>query len=58
MQKLVDAERSRLVKKMIGEKRSGAPVQQAIPSYEIMHSCSEHMHSHGLLVIDASEAGD
>jgi imidazolonepropionase-like amidohydrolase len=58
MQKLVDAERSRLVKKMIGEKRSGVPVQQAIPSYEIMHSCSEHMHSHGLLVIDASEAGD
>jgi imidazolonepropionase-like amidohydrolase len=58
MQKLVDAERSRLVKKMIGEKRSGAPVQQAIPSYEIMHSCSEHMHSNGLLVIDASEAGD
>jgi imidazolonepropionase-like amidohydrolase len=58
MQKLVDAERSRLVKKMIGEKRSGAPVQQAIPSYEIMHSCSEHMHSHGLLVIDATEAGD
>jgi len=32
MQKLVDAERSRLVKKMIGEKKSGAPVQQAIPS--------------------------
>jgi imidazolonepropionase-like amidohydrolase len=58
MQKLVDAERSRLVKKMIGEKRSGAPVQQAVPSYEIMHSCSEHMHSHGLLVIDATEAGD
>ncbi|HJW16204.1 MAG TPA: amidohydrolase family protein [Flavisolibacter sp.] len=58
MQKLVDAERNRLVKKMIGEKKGGAPVQQAIPSYEIMHTCSEHMHSHGLLVIDASEAGN
>jgi imidazolonepropionase-like amidohydrolase len=55
LQKQVDAERARLVKKMIGEKRSGAPVQQAIPSYEIMHSCSDHMHNHGLLVIDANE---
>jgi imidazolonepropionase-like amidohydrolase len=55
MQKIVDAERSRLVKKMIGEKRSGAPVQQAIPSYEIMHTCSDHLHNHGLLVIDASD---
>ncbi len=55
MQKIVDAERSRLVKKMIGEKRSGAPLQQAIPSYEIMHTCSDHLHNHGLLVIDASD---
>jgi imidazolonepropionase-like amidohydrolase len=58
MQKLVDVERNRLVTKMIGEKRGGAPVQQAIPSYEIMHTCSDHMHSHGLLVIDAGEAGN
>jgi imidazolonepropionase-like amidohydrolase len=58
MQKLVDVERNRLVTKMIGEKRGGAPVQQAIPSYEIMHTCSDHMHNHGLLVIDAGEAGN
>lgn len=55
MQKLVDAERSRLVKKMLGEKRAGAPVQPAVPSYQIMHTCSDHLHSHGLLVIDADE---
>ena len=55
MQKQVDAERSRLVKKMIGEKRSGAPVQPAQPSYQIMQTCSEHMHSHGLLTIDADQ---
>jgi imidazolonepropionase-like amidohydrolase len=55
LQVLVDAERNRLVKKLVGEKRSGAPVQPAVPSYQIMHTCSDHHHSHGLLVIDADE---
>ncbi|NOT51563.1 MAG: amidohydrolase family protein [Chitinophagaceae bacterium] len=53
LQKEVDAERARLVKKLNGEKRSGAPTIPAIPSYQIMHSCSDHGHSHGLLVIDS-----
>jgi imidazolonepropionase-like amidohydrolase len=53
MQKQVDAERARLVKKLNGEKRTGAPMIPATPSYQIMHSCSDHGHSHGLLVIDA-----
>jgi len=52
MQKWVDNERTRLIKKMNGEKRSGAPVIPATPSYQIMHTCSEHGHSHGLLTID------
>jgi imidazolonepropionase-like amidohydrolase len=55
MQKAVDAERARLVKKLTGEKRGGAPTIPAIPSYQIMHNCSDHGHSHGLLVIDAEE---
>src|SRR5436190_7710419 len=49
MQKEVDAERSRLVKKLNGEKRSGVPTIPAQPSYQIMHTCSDHGHSHGLL---------
>ncbi len=53
MQKEVDAERMRLVKKLNGEKRSGAPTIPAQPSYQIMHTCSDHGHSHGLLVIDS-----
>ncbi len=53
MQKDVDAERLRLVRKMNGEKRSGAPTIPAQPSYQIMHTCSDHGHSHGLLVIDS-----
>ena len=52
MQKWVDNERTRLIKKMNGEKRSGASVIPATPSYQIIHTCSDHGHSHGLLTID------
>lgn len=55
LQKLVDTERNRLVKKMVGEKQRGMPVQQAQPSYQIMHSCFDHAHNHGLLVVDAED---
>jgi len=55
MQKEIDEERTRLVRKMNSEKRSGAPTIPAQPTYLIMHSCSDHGHNHGLLVIDADE---
>ena len=55
MQKWVDNERARLIKKMNGEKRSGAPVIPATPSYQIIHTCSDHGHSHGLLTIDVDD---
>ena len=55
LQKAIDAERNRLVKKLVGEKRSGVPVSSPQPSYQIMHTCSDHWHSHGLLTIDADE---
>jgi hypothetical protein len=51
----IAAERSRLVQKMMGEKKGGAAVQPAQASIELMHTCSDHSHSHGLLVIDADE---
>lgn len=52
LQKVVDVERNRIIRKMNSEKRSGAPVQPAQPSYQAIHTCSEHGHSHGLLAID------
>ncbi len=55
LQVAVDAERNRLIKKLNAEKRSGAPVQQAQPSYRVMHTCSDHYHSHGLLIIDSQD---
>lgn len=56
LRKAVAAERQRIIQKMIGEKRSGTPVQPALPSYQLMHTCSDHAHSHGLLTINAEEA--
>jgi imidazolonepropionase-like amidohydrolase len=55
MQKWVDNERNRLIRKMNGEKRSGAPVIPATPSYQVIHTCSDHGHSHGLLAIDVDD---
>jgi len=51
MQHLVDVERTRLIRKMNSEKRSGGPVVPATPSYQIMHTCDEHAHGEGLLTI-------
>lgn len=48
-------ERARLMSKMIGEKRAGAPTVPFAPSMELMHTCSDHYHKHGLLVIDSQE---
>ena len=48
-------ERNRLIQKMLGEKRAGAPMQPAQPSMVLMHSCEEHAHSHGLLVIESEQ---
>lgn len=53
LQDVVAAERRRIINRMAGEKRAGAPTTPAVPSYQIMHTCSDHAHSHGLLTIDA-----
>ena len=48
----VAAERNRLIQKMGGEKRMGGPVTPAVPSYQLMHNCGDHQHSHGLLTVE------
>lgn len=55
LQKVVDVERNRIIKKMNSEKRSGSPVQPVQPSYQVIHNCSDHGHSHGLLTVDVEE---
>ena len=52
MRKQVAAERTRLVQKMIGEKKNGGPVGPAMPSFQTILTCGEHEHGHGLLAVD------
>lgn len=55
LRKKIAAERNRLVQKMLGEKRSGAPVQPAKPSFEVILSCGDHDHHDGLITVDVDE---
>jgi imidazolonepropionase-like amidohydrolase len=56
LRKTIAAERNRLIQKMIAEKRTGAPMSPATPSYHIELSCGDHGRHDGLLTID--ENGD
>lgn len=55
MRKEVKAERTRLIGKMVGEKRGGAPVAPFTPSFKYIHTCLDHGHKLGLLEIEAGE---
>jgi imidazolonepropionase-like amidohydrolase len=49
MRKQVQEERTRLIKKMVGEKGAGRPTIPAQPSYKLVHTCGDHHHKMGLL---------
>jgi imidazolonepropionase-like amidohydrolase len=55
MRKKIQEERNRLIQKMIGEKRSGAPVMRPQPSWQYVLSCGDHDHHDGMITIDISE---
>jgi len=55
MRKYIAGERNRLIQKMVAEKRTGAPMAAATPSYHIELSCGDHDHHDGLLTIDVSD---
>jgi hypothetical protein len=55
LRSVVDAERNRIIKKMNSEKRSGAPVIPAQPTYQLMHTCMDHAHNEGLLIIETDD---
>lgn len=60
MRESIRAEKQRLVAKIAALKKGpgGAAAartfQRAMPRFEIMHTCTDHNHSHGILVIDGS----
>ncbi|HSU27332.1 MAG TPA: amidohydrolase family protein, partial [Chitinophagaceae bacterium] len=55
MQKDIESERARLVKKLNGEKRSGAPTIPAIPTFQVILHCDDDAHTHGILEVDENE---
>jgi adenine deaminase len=57
MRKQVQAERSRLIAKMAGEKRAGRPTVPATPSFKEVHICNDHSHKLGILEIEGDELG-
>jgi hypothetical protein len=56
--KYISEERNRLVQKMLGEKKSGAPIGPATPSYQVILSCGDHQHHDGLITVDVSDDND
>ena len=58
LRKRITEERNRLVQKMLGEKKSGAPMAPATPSFQVILSCGDHGKHEGLLTIDDDGDGD
>jgi imidazolonepropionase-like amidohydrolase len=50
--KFIASERNRLIQKMIGEKKSGAPVKTPEPSWQVILSCGDHEHHDGMITTD------
>jgi imidazolonepropionase-like amidohydrolase len=55
LRKNIATERNRLIQKLIAEKRTGAPMAPATPSFRVELSCGDHDHHDGLLTIDLSD---
>ncbi|MEO6914899.1 MAG: amidohydrolase family protein, partial [Chitinophagaceae bacterium] len=55
LRKTIASERNRLIQKLVGEKRSGAPTIAATPTQHSALSCGDHEHHHGLYDVDEED---
>ncbi len=55
MQKKIQAERVRLIQKMLNEKRAGGPVGPAAATPTVILHCEDHEHQRGLLETEGEE---
>ncbi len=53
--KALAEQRAKLIQKMLGEKRAGAPTRPATPSYQTILSCGDHDHEDHLATIYESQ---
>ncbi len=49
--KAIATERAKLIQKMLGEKKAGAPMRPAMPSYQSILSCGDHDHEDHLATV-------
>ena len=55
MRKTVAAEKARLIQKMLGDKKSGAPTRPATASLQTILHCADHDHEDGIATIYETE---
>ncbi len=53
--KQVTAERTKLIQKMLGEKKAGMPTRPAMPTTQVLLECGDHDHNEGLNTIYESQ---
>jgi imidazolonepropionase-like amidohydrolase len=58
MRSRISQERNRLIQKMLSEKKNGASVQPAYPSFDDELNCGDHAHHEGLLTIGVGGEAD
>jgi cytosine/adenosine deaminase-related metal-dependent hydrolase len=49
--KTITAERARLIQKMLGDKKNGAPMRPATPSLQTILTCGDHTHEDEMVTI-------
>jgi len=55
LRKTVAVERARLIQKMVGDKKAGAPTRPAMASIQTILSCGDHEHQDGIATIYENE---
>lgn len=63
LRKQIQAEKARLIGKLQAAKRGAGPAgaaqfQRARPRMELIHTCMDHFHSHGLLAVDVDNINE
>ena len=51
MSKKITNEKTKLIQKMLGDKRSGMPTRGAVPSFQILLTCGDHEHEDHMATI-------
>ena len=49
--KKITAEKTRLIQKLLGEKRSGMPMGRPMPSFQTILTCGDHEHEDHMATI-------